>query len=43
MKVLLVATEMYLLAKVGGLADVVSILPKKLKELGYHRYRVYSE
>ncbi|MEX0999023.1 MAG: glycogen synthase GlgA [Thermodesulfobacteriota bacterium] len=34
MKVLFVATEMYPLAKVGGLADVVGILPKKLKELG---------
>jgi starch synthase len=33
MKVLLVASEMYPLAKVGGLADVISILPKKLKNL----------
>lgn len=33
MKILFVASEMYPLAKVGGLADVISILPKKLKKM----------
>jgi starch synthase len=33
MKILIVASEMYPLAKVGGLADVISILPKKLKKM----------
>jgi len=34
MNVLFVASEMEPLAKTGGLADVIGILPKRLKELG---------